>query len=64
MEAKVTASCFVVDFDTKEMLLIYNKKAEKWIQPGGHLEGDESPQQTVIRQLKKKVKNFMPEREV
>ena len=52
MDRKVCASCYVVDFETKELLLLYNKRYEKWLQPGGHSEGDETPLQTAIREVK------------
>lgn len=34
------ASVYVVDFETKKALLMYNKKLDKWLQPGGHIEDD------------------------
>ena len=52
MNMPVCASCFVVDFKSKELLMIYNKKLGKWLQPGGHLEGDETPRQTAQREVK------------
>jgi 8-oxo-dGTP pyrophosphatase MutT (NUDIX family) len=47
--AKKCASCFVIDDD--KILLIYHKKFDKYIQPGGHIEGDEEPYQTAIREI-------------
>jgi 8-oxo-dGTP pyrophosphatase MutT (NUDIX family) len=47
--AKKCASCFVIDDD--KILLIYHKKFDKYIQPGGHIEGDEEPYQTAIREV-------------
>ena len=52
MDRQVCASCFVVNFSTKELLMIYNKKLGKWLQPGGHIEGEETPLQTAIREVK------------
>ena len=52
MDRQICASCFVVDFSTKELLMIYNKKLGKWLQPGGHIEGEEAPLQTAIREVK------------
>ena len=52
MTRKLCASCYVVDFKAKELLLVYNKRYGKWLQPGGHSEGDETPLQTAIREVK------------
>lgn len=52
MDIQVCASCYVVDFDKKELLMIYNKKLGKWLQPGGHIEGDESPIDTARREVR------------
>ena len=50
MERQYTASCYVIDFQNKEILLMFNKKLEKWLQPGGHIEGLETPIETAIRE--------------
>jgi 8-oxo-dGTP pyrophosphatase MutT (NUDIX family) len=42
----------VVDFKAKELLVVYNKKVQKWLQPGGHSEGDETPLETATREVK------------
>lgn len=47
--AKKCASCFVLDND--KILLIYHKKFGKYIQPGGHIEVNEEPYQTAIREV-------------
>lgn len=52
MNRQICASCFVVDFNTKELLMIYNQKLGKWLQPGGHMEGIETPIQTAMREVK------------
>ena len=31
---------------------MYNKKLNKWLQPGGHIEGLETPIETAIRETK------------
>ena len=33
-----TASAFVVSEDAKEIILIFHKKLQRWLQPGGHIE--------------------------
>ncbi len=52
MTRKLCASCYVVDFKAKELLVVYNKKVQKWLQPGGHSEGDETPLETATREVK------------
>lgn len=44
------ASAYTIDFDKKEVLLMYNRKLNLWLQPGGHIEGLETPQETAIRE--------------
>ena len=46
---KKCASCFVIN-DNK-ILLIFHKKFQKYIQPGGHIEDDEEPYETAIREV-------------
>lgn len=52
MDRQICASCFIVNFNTKELLMIYNKKLGKWLQPGGHIENEETPLQTATREVK------------
>lgn len=52
MARKLCASCYVVDFKAKELLVVYNRKYGKWLQPGGHAEGDETPLETATREVK------------
>ena len=44
------ASTYCIDFEKQEVLLVYNKKLKKWLQPGGHIEGLELPEETAIRE--------------
>ena len=37
-----TASAWVVDLSAAKILLLWHKKLNKWLQPGGHIEGDDS----------------------
>ena len=45
------ASAFVVDPLTKKILLVFHPKFRKWVQPGGHIEPDEFPEETVMREV-------------
>lgn len=44
------ASAYTIDYENKKVLLMYNKKLNKWLQPGGHIEGNELPSETAIRE--------------
>lgn len=45
------ASAFVVDPITRKLLLVYHSKFKKWVQPGGHIEADEFPEETALREV-------------
>lgn len=45
------ASAFVVDPMTKKILLVFHGTFKKWVQPGGHIEEDEFPEETVKREV-------------
>ncbi len=50
LERQYCASAYTIDFESKKILLMYNKKLNKWLQPGGHIEGKETPEETAIRE--------------
>lgn len=52
VERQYCASAYTIDFNNNEVLLMYNKKLNKWLQPGGHIEGLETPIETAIRETK------------
>ncbi len=45
-----TASVFIVR--EGKVLLHWHQKSKKWLQPGGHIELDEDPNQAAIREAK------------
>lgn len=45
------ASTFVVNPENKKLLLVKHKKYNKWLQPGGHIEDNETPEETAIREV-------------
>ena len=51
MNRHFCASVFVVDPKTKKMLLVFHKKFHKWVQPGGHIEDNEVPEEAAIREV-------------
>jgi len=50
MEKKKTASAFVIDEENR-LLCIYHNKFECWLQPGGHIEENESAKETAVREV-------------
>ncbi len=50
MIVRHTASVYVIN--NKKLLLMYNNKLKKWLQPGGHLEGFEMHHMAAFRECK------------
>lgn len=53
MEPLKTTYCgstFIIDPKRQKILLIYHKRFQNWIQPGGHLRPGETPEAGAIRQ--------------
>jgi len=51
-----TASAFVLSPNHDAVLLIFHRKLEKWLQPGGHIEGtDASPEASARREILEEV---------
>lgn len=46
-----------VDLTTKKLLLVHHKKANLWLPPGGHVEVNEHPTQTVMREMKEELQD-------
>ncbi len=46
-----TASAFVVNPDTKSVLLLHHKFMDKFFQPGGHIDDGEHPTEAAYREL-------------
>ena len=44
-----TASCYVIDAAGR-LLLHHHRRLDRWLQMGGHVEGDESPELTALRE--------------
>jgi 8-oxo-dGTP pyrophosphatase MutT (NUDIX family) len=44
------ASVFLIDPKTNKVLLVHHKKWDKWVQPGGHIEDNELPEECAIRE--------------
>jgi 8-oxo-dGTP pyrophosphatase MutT (NUDIX family) len=50
VQRQFTASVYIIDGD--KVLLIYHKKLQKWLQPGGHIEPNETPSEAARREVK------------
>lgn len=44
-----TASCYIVDADGR-LLLHHHKRLDRWLQMGGHVEADETPELAALRE--------------
>ena len=48
MERQFTSTVFIIDKD--KILLIFHRKFQKWLPPGGHMDANETPPQTAKRE--------------
>jgi len=51
MPRHFTSTAFVVD-DHKRTLLLWHKRLGRWMPPGGHIEDNETPEETAKRECK------------
>ena len=51
LNGHITASAFVVDFNANKLLLLHHKKLNKWLQPGGHCDGEENTLSVAIKEV-------------
>lgn len=51
MKRHFCASAFVINPINKKILLVKHKDYDKWLQPGGHIEDDETPEEAAIREV-------------
>lgn len=45
-----TGSAFIINIDCQQVLLLHHRKLDKWLQPGGHADGDENIAQVAERE--------------
>ena len=51
IEKHFCVSVYVYDKTNKKFLLVHHKKLGVWVQPGGHVELNESPEEAAIREV-------------
>lgn len=49
-DGHITTSAFIIDIAKREMLLLHHKSLNRWLQPGGHTEGDVSLLASALRE--------------
>lgn len=52
LEGHLTASALVVDSGFSKVLLLHHKKLGKWLQPGGHCDGDANLPGVALRECR------------
>ncbi|MDZ7646212.1 MAG: NUDIX hydrolase [Cytophagales bacterium] len=60
MPGHITGSAWIVDPSNTQALLVHHAKLNKWVQPGGHADGDENILQVALREAEEEtgLKNF------
>ena len=48
----ITASAWVLSSDQTETLLVHHRKLNRWLQPGGHIEGDQTVFDAALREAR------------
>ena len=56
----ITGSAWIVDVSRKQVLLVHHAKLNKWVQPGGHADGDENILRVALKEAEEEtgLKNF------
>lgn len=49
-DGHITTSAFIIDIARAEMLLLRHKSLGRWLQPGGHTEGDDTLLASALRE--------------
>lgn len=47
----ITASAFIFDPNNQKILLIHHKKLNKWLQPGGHCDGEKDTLSVALKEV-------------
>lgn len=51
MKKQFTATGYVVNQDRTRMLMIFHQGLQRWLPPGGHVDPDEFPSDTALREV-------------
>lgn len=51
-EGHVTASAWIVDPERSRTLLLHHRKLDRWLQPGGHVDGDPDVRAAALREAR------------
>ncbi len=51
VQKEFCASAFVINPVNKKILLVYHNDFDRWVQPGGHIEKNETPEETALREV-------------
>jgi 8-oxo-dGTP pyrophosphatase MutT (NUDIX family) len=51
MQRHFTTTAFVIDSKSRTLLL-WHKRLSRWMPPGGHVDDDETPEETAVRECK------------
>ena len=46
-----SASAYIINPNTKKLLLVKHSDYNKWLQPGGHIEDNETPEEAAVREV-------------
>ncbi|WP_420582563.1 NUDIX hydrolase [Reichenbachiella sp.] len=51
LSGHITASAWVLTSDFNQVALLHHKKLDRWLQPGGHADGDENVKRVALKEL-------------
>ncbi len=52
LKGQVTGSAWILDYDHQHVLLIHHSKLDKWLQPGGHTDGNANVFEVALKEAK------------
>lgn len=55
MQKHFTATTYLLCSDFRKTLLLWHKKLQTWLPPGGHIEVNETPEEAACREIREEV---------